>query len=88
MSNPESATFFCVANRRIIRERQLPTNGGYASTFEMHDGNQYPTIEAAMVVAQDLARRYSSEFFVLQAVKSVCRERPPIEVVDLVAEKK
>lgn len=82
-ANAEEGAFFVVANKRIIRECRLHTGNQSVETLEVYDGNQYPDEGAAVKVAEGLARRYTSDFYVLKAVKVVRRERPPIEVTAL-----
>lgn len=77
--------FYCVANMRIIRDGRCPVNNNYQdiAILEVHEKNQYESEEQAVGVAESLAQRYTSEFFVLKAVKCVRRERHPVEVIDL-----
>lgn len=60
-------------------------NSGYESIaiLEVHNKNQYATEDEAVEVARALAQRYTSDFYVLKAVKCVRRERPPVDVVEL-----
>lgn len=79
-------TFYCVANKRIIKEnRHYPQMSGQEqiNTFEFRDSNCYNTEEEAFDAATELVSRYSSEFYVLKAVKRVRRTKPLVDVLDL-----